>query len=150
MRDPRRPPSEKVEQQHIVNVLTAIRAKVYVLGTRRPRFCPFCKLALPKKWMSTRQTPGIPDMLVFLPKRSKQREILFIEAKSQRRKLSDEQREFREYCLETTAHHVKGGLDEVLAWLLHFAYLELDQISAETLRRMKPHRIAHARSSSAL
>lgn len=61
---------EKTEQAGGVKLLSTIGAKVYVLGTRRSRGrpCPKCGTFV-EEHQGTRQTPGVGDVLAFLPPR---------------------------------------------------------------------------------
>jgi hypothetical protein len=49
--------SERAEQSHIVQLLRTVGGQVYVLGTTRRR----------GDYAGTMQTPGLPDLLAFLP-----------------------------------------------------------------------------------
>ena len=119
---------EKAEQAHIHQLLTMLKADVYVLGTRRRagKRCP----------MGTRQTSGLPDLLVFLPWRPapeerahSRRQLLMIEAKAPGGRRTDAQNTFRDLCLAADVHHVTGGLDDVIGWLLKWGYLKPNQVA---------------------
>jgi hypothetical protein len=90
-------------------------ASVYTLGTRRPR----------TDWPGTRQTPGLPDVLVFLKRPGHAgRELLAVECKRPGGRLSPDQAGFRDLCQLAGVLHVVGGLDAVLAVLTDRGYLE--------------------------
>lgn len=137
---------EKHEQQHIVDLLRSIGSDVYVLGTRRRAGskCPNCGTFVAEH-QGTRQSPGVPDVIAFVPvptgtRRDKRPVLLFVETKATGGRLRPEQRAFRASCLETVAavhtldaaflevlaahppvravYHVVGGQSDVIAWLL--------------------------------
>lgn len=109
--------SEKTEQAHIVQLLKSIGAAVYVLGTRRPR----------GDYAGTCQTPGIPDLLAFLPSRiDRLTRLLFVECKAAGGRLRPEQLDFRTLCECAQVAHVVGGLDAVIAWLVAERYVKAD------------------------
>src|SRR5262245_25795347 len=110
----RRVPLEKTEQAAITKLLLTIGAAVYVIGTRRPH----------GDHQGTRQTPGLPDLLAFLPPdRNTMRECLAIECKRRGGRLSNAQKLFREHCLAANIGHVVGTCDDVIAWLKANRYL---------------------------
>lgn len=133
---PRRPAGprvlEKTEQAHIIQTIGQVRGKVYVLGTRRPK----------GDYQGTRQTPGIPDLLVFLPPSPGSRTVMngcsgpsvewrqvWIEAKAAGGRLRPEQVVFAHHCLSAGVDHIVGGLDAVIAWLIREGYLNRDQVA---------------------
>lgn len=113
---------EKVEQAETVKLLCMVGAEVYVLGTRRPagRKCPQCGTFVAES-QGTRQTPGISDVIAFLPGRP--RPVLFIEQKRTGGVLSPAQRHFRDVCQASTAAYLTGTVDEVIGWLSARGYL---------------------------
>lgn len=120
---PRRQQPERTEQQHVVKLYRSIGAAVYVLGTTRQRGerCPHCKAFVPNTDHGTHQTPGVPDLFVFLPpapRISRVPELLFHEVKAPRGRMSDEQKAFREACLQSSTAHVVGGLDAAIEFLV--------------------------------
>jgi hypothetical protein len=114
---------ESVEQRHIVVLLRTVRGEVWELGTKRSR---------KDDHMGTRQTPGVPDVLAFLPPApgsgSTRWVFLFIEAKGQGGRLRPEQKRFRELALLAELAHIVGGQNEVIAWLLERGYLRREQV----------------------
>ena len=130
-RDPSDPPKrrkprqvEKPIQAAIKDLLLMLGAKLYVLGTRRKR----------GDHQGTRQSPGLPDLLAFLPPRATAhrvvpRRLLIVEVKPPGGKMSPEQEEFRMLCLEAQIGHVVGDLDAVIAWLLREGYLKPHQVA---------------------
>lgn len=109
---------EKAEQAHIVQLLLSIGAAVYVLGTRRPR----------GDHQGTCQTPGVPDLLAFLPTRAERpTRQLWVECKAKGGRLRPEQLDFRTLCECAGVAHVVGDLDAVIAWLCEHAYVKADQ-----------------------
>lgn len=129
---------EKKEQAWGVGLLTTIGAKVYVIGTRRPAGskCKHCGQFVPNPDQSTRQTPGIPDVLAVLPLRTRSarppssphdeiRAVLWWEAKApDGGRESEAQAEFRALMAQTATHHVLGSYDDLIAWLLEHGYVK--------------------------
>jgi len=135
-RSPRKKPEqhEKKEQAWGTGLLTSIGAKVYTIGTRRPAGsrCPQCRAFVPNPDQSTRQTPGIADVLAILPARDTgnpmapmRRNILWWEAKRPdgEGRESDAQEEFRLLIAQTATHHCLGSFDDLIAWLVQYGYV---------------------------
>jgi hypothetical protein len=117
------PRLEKDEQAATMQLLERIGAAVYVLGTRRPagRGCPSCGTFV-RESQGTRQTPGLSDLIAFLPGVPAQ--VLFIEQKrAHGGRLSPAQQDFRALAEASTAGYVCGALDDVIAWLTARGYL---------------------------
>jgi len=116
-------PLEKTEQAATVKLLTMLGADVYVIGTRRPRgrACPTCGTFVAEH-AGTCQTPGVSDLIVFLPGPLPRR-VCFVEQKRAGGQLSIEQQHFRTLAEASTALYVAGTLDDVLAWLNANGYL---------------------------
>jgi hypothetical protein len=96
--------SEKVEQAHIVQLARTLGCTVMVLGTvRRGSTCPQCGA-----WVGghrgTQQTPGIPDLEVWLPARAATnghaQELVKWETKASDGAFSPEQLAYRALCAE--------------------------------------------------
>lgn len=117
-----RPAPEKIEQAETVRLLELLGAAVYVLGTHRPggRPCPTCRAWVPEH-QGTCQTPGLPDLLVFLP--GPVRPILFIEQKAAGGRLSPPQVAFQDLVRSSSATHVSGTAAEVTVYLEHHGLL---------------------------
>jgi hypothetical protein len=98
--------SEKQEQAAIVQLLKNIGAKVYVLGTRRPA----------GDHQGTRQTPGIPDVFAFLPRRENY-QALWIEVKRVGGRASTAQADFASQCHYSDVCYIRGTCDDVIKWL---------------------------------
>lgn len=111
-RPPRLP--EKAEQARIVQLLRAMGAAVYVLGHPSP--------SDGRQFRGTGQTPGIPDLCCFLPRRGTMRLQLWIEVKAAGGRLRPAQADFQALCREAGQAHLVGGLDAVLAWLAGAGY----------------------------
>lgn len=127
--------NEKVEQQQIVKLLLSVGGRVYVLGTRRakpPKGLVLETQEQKREWFSTRQTPGISDVLAFVPERrvgrTKPRRALCVECKADGGRLSDAQKEFRDLCGEADVDHVAGQLNDVIAWLIEAQLLRADRV----------------------
>ena len=110
---PRQQP-EKKEQATICEVLERVGAKVYVLGTKRPA----------GDFQGTRQTPGIPDLLAFLPVNFGPSVQLWIEVKARRGRMRPAQVEFLRQCQDADQPHVAGGIDAVIAYLTNGGWLK--------------------------
>lgn len=114
---------EKAEQADTLRLLETLGAAVYVLGTRRPkgRCCPTCGTFVAES-QGTRQTPGLPDVLAFLP--GVPSPVLFIEQKrADGGRLSEAQKDFRALAETSTAGYVSGAIDDVIAWLTRRGFL---------------------------
>jgi hypothetical protein len=111
---------EKSEQAHIIQLLRSVGGKVYVSGTTRRR----------GDHQGTMQTPGIPDLEVFLPRRDVpgKRLQLKVECKAVGGRLSPEQQEYKQLCAEADVAHVHGTLDAVIAWLVDRGYIKADSV----------------------
>ena len=118
-RAPRR--LEKTEQADTVKLLQTIGAAVYVIGTRRPRGkpCATCGAFVPEH-QGTCQTPGLPDLVAFLPGHGAgagERRILFVEQKARTGRYSPDQLMFRALVEQSPAAYIGGTLDDVVFWL---------------------------------
>jgi hypothetical protein len=112
--------SEKVEQAHGVQLLRTIGAKVWVLGTVRRR----------GDHPGTMQTPGVADVLAFLPVRGEPNQRLFLvwECKADGGRLRLEQIEFRDACLAADVRHLVGDYNALTAWLTEHRYVKADSV----------------------
>lgn len=109
---------EKAEQRAIVQLLESLGAKVYVIGTRRPK----------GDYPGTRQTPGIPDLHVFLYQpRTDTAVQLWIEVKAKGGKLRPAQVEFKAWCVAAKVEHIVGTCDDVQNWLVDHGWLRESQ-----------------------
>lgn len=123
---PARPPRqrERSEQAVIAQLLRALGAKVYTLGTTRRKT---------DSHFGTMQTPGLPDVIAFLKlppaptMPTWTRRMLVIECKAPGGRLRPEQNEFRGLCLAADVAHVVGGLDDVIAWLITHGHANANQ-----------------------
>lgn len=127
----------KAEQKHVAALYRTVGADVYELGTTRSRGgrCLKCGAFVPNRDMSTRQTPGIPDLLVFLPTRGAEPTLmLWHEVKAGSGRLSADQQKFRSWCQAAHVEHVTGGLDAAIAYLVGHGRLRADQVPHYRLR----------------
>jgi hypothetical protein len=120
----RRKAPERYVQAAIVKLLRALGAHVYVLGTTRKR----------GDHPGTMQTPGIPDLIVFMPGRNgapldKRSVHLYIEVKAPGGKPSLPQKMFATLCTDADVVHLLGGVDDVIAWLIDNSYMRPDQVA---------------------
>jgi hypothetical protein len=108
--------TEAVEQEHIKQFIRSVGGSVWVVGTRRP------KTDRP----GTFQTPGIPDLLAFIPvpdrvgdRMWKRRVFVFIEVKRTKgSRIRQEQHDFRRECQEANVEHIVGSFDAVVQWAI--------------------------------
>jgi hypothetical protein len=124
---------EKLVQSQIVNLLRSIGGVVYTLGTRRPRG---------SLDFSTRQTAGIPDLYAFLPAPAAQAAIgasaLWIEVKTATGRASPEQLAFESWCTLAKVPYVRGGVDDVVAFLMRTGHLKPDNVPHYRLPKGRP------------
>ena len=110
---------ERAEQSSIKNLIEQIGGVGYTLGSKRATYCGSC--GAPNTDPSTRQTPGLADLVVFLPPPPRQQSrgwtLVWIECKGRGGTLSADQVKFRELNQAAHVEHVVGGLDEFLAFL---------------------------------
>lgn len=99
---------EKAEQRHIVQLTRSIGGEVWELGTTRPG----------GDFRGTCQTPGMSDLVLFVPRLPHGRELVFVEVKGQGGRLRPEQEQFRAACLAAGATHLVGGLDTYIEFLV--------------------------------
>lgn len=122
---------EKVEQQHVVDLVGKIGGRVFVLGTRRGHVrCLHCGKDTPEH-QGTKQTPGVSDLLLFVPVPTgvrKQLVLVFFECKANGNTLSKAQREFRDLCVAASQEHITGGLNDLYAWLLQHQVVREHQV----------------------
>jgi hypothetical protein len=107
---------EKAEQSAIVQLLRTIGASVYVIGTKRAK----------GDYQGTRQTPGIPDLYVFLPSTPKHVGgiAVWIEVKAEGGRLSVAQIGFEVRCRLAGAVHLVGGRDMLIDFLKQNGWLK--------------------------
>ena len=98
----------------MTRLLQLLGAVVYTLGTTRRR----------GDHPSTMMSPGLPDLMAFLPARqSDPPRLLMIECKRAGGQLSPAQAAYRQHCLDAGVAHVVGPLDSLVAWLVGAGYL---------------------------
>ena len=119
----RRRHPERDEQAHIVRLLRTVGAEVWTLGTTRRH----------GDYQGTNQAPGLPDLLSFLPVPDGGRVLLVVEVKAPGGRLRPDQVRFRDCCRAAGIHHITGGIDAVIAWLLEHGYLKPDQVAFHRL-----------------
>lgn len=122
---------EKYEQATIVQLLEAVGGRVYTLGTRRRRGanCPACGTFVAEH-QGTRQTPGLCDLLVYLPRRrdwSQLWRLLLVECKAAEGRLSPAQQDFRALAIGAGVDHITGDAVAVEAWLRAQGYLKAEE-----------------------
>lgn len=105
---------ERVVQRQVVALLRSVGGWVWVLGTTRRR----------GDYQGTMQTPGLPDLIAAVHGR-----MLMVECKAIGGKLSHAQVAFQVACQDCGVHHVVGGVDEVLAWLVAQGILRADAVA---------------------
>jgi len=111
---------ERYAQGAIVQLLRTVGCQVWTLGTTRRR----------GDHPGTMQTPGLPDLLVHLPRGGG---LLCIEVKSPKGRLRPEQEVFRNATLACESpwqvHHVVGGLDTVIGYLMSLGLLKAQDVA---------------------
>jgi len=112
MKAPRLP--ERVVQRQCVALLRSLGGLVWVLGTARPRT---------DGHQGTCQTPGLPDVVFALKGR-----MGMLECKAAGGRLRPEQETFRQACQDCGVHHVTGGVDELVAWLVAEGLVKADAV----------------------
>jgi hypothetical protein len=95
-----------------------------VLGTRRRK----------GDYQGTMQTPGIGDLYGFLPPPRYNPAVttwtdVWVEAKAPGGRASDEQKEFRSFCLQAGTPHVLGTVDAFIAYLITGGWMRPDQVA---------------------
>ena len=118
--------SEKVVQAQITQLLRSIGGAVYVLGTVRRR----------GDYPGTCQSPGLPDLLAFLPPPSSGpglpgsalEMLVAVEVKAAGGRLRPEQAAFRAHALAAGMTHLVGDLDVVIAWLVCRGFLRSSSV----------------------
>jgi hypothetical protein len=121
----------KAEQRAVAALYRTVGGDVYELGTTRSRGgrCVRCAAFVPNRDMTTRQTPGLPDLLVFLPPRGAEPAVqVWHEAKAGSGRLSPAQQKFRSWCQAAHVEHVTGGVDAAIAYLVDHGRLRADQV----------------------
>lgn len=116
----RRRQPEKVEQQHVVQLLRSIGCRVWVTGVHRRT----------GDYQGTMMTPGLPDVIAFLPRALG---VLFVEVKAEGGRLRPEQAEFRKLAIDVEfaggrVYHVVGGLDAVIVRLVAMGLVREDAV----------------------
>lgn len=132
-----KPPSERTEQAHTVQLLRSIGAHIYVLGTvRRKGDHP-----------GTMQTPGLPDLYAILPSRVLEPSVdgspevisrhkpLWIEMKRRGGRVRPEQKLFAERCHAAGVAHVTGTCDDVIAYLVQGGWLKASSVATHHLSK---------------
>ena len=125
---PRARVAEKTEQAHIVSTLRMIAGHdaVFTLGTVRKR----------GDHPGTMQSPGLPDVVAFLPSRrppgeTPRRVLLCVECKADGGRLSPQQVVFRNLCHDAEIAHVVGTFNAVIQWLCERGYAKPESFSHE-------------------
>lgn len=116
----RRPAADERSEQHsICNLTEQLGGRVYVLGSTRATCCGVC--GSPNTDPTTRQTPGLADLAIYLPPPPRRSDLpwtlLWTECKGRGGTLSEEQLIFRQLNQAARVEHLVGGLDEFIAFL---------------------------------
>lgn len=109
--------SEKVEQAHVLQAFGWVGGSAWVAGTRRRK----------GDYQGTMQTPGIPDVIGFVPDGAGRR-LVFVEVKRKGGRVRPEQAAFREQCVRAGIDHVLGGLDAFLRYLMSRGLLKAENV----------------------
>jgi hypothetical protein len=110
---------ERSEQASIKNLTAQIGGVDYTLGTVRATCCATC--GAPNSDPTTRQTPGLADLVLYLPPPVREPDrawtMVWVECKGRGGTLSEEQLRFRQLNQAAQVRHLVGGLDEYIAFL---------------------------------
>jgi ribosomal protein S27AE len=133
----RRPPvqHEKVQQAQILQLAALVcvrlddgRPAYWVLGTRRSRGkpCPSCGTFVAEH-QGLRQTPGHPDLVLFLKGRGESGpRLLYWETKAGRNTTSDDQDAFLGVAAAAGANTGVGDYDAFAGYLVREGYLKAE------------------------
>lgn len=105
---------ERVVQRQCVALLRSLGAQVWVLGTTRRQ----------GDYHGTMQSPGLPDAIAALKGR-----MVMCEFKAAGGRLRPEQAAFRQACQDCGVHHVVGGVDALVAWLVAEGLVRTDCVA---------------------
>ena len=108
---------EKQEQAAIVKLLKLLGASVYIIGTKRRK----------GDYQGTMQTPGIPDLYVFMPVPNTCEPCfvdVWIEVKAPKGRASEAQQAFQQHCANADVRHLVGGIDVVTEWLRKWGWIK--------------------------
>ena len=127
-RGPRQHP-ERVEQTNICNLVRSIGGKVCVLGTSRRK----------GDHQGTMQSPGLPDLWIFMPSPKLPNSHglidhasgLWWECKSPTGTRSQEQVNFAENCLNTRTPYGYGTLTDFVHYLVAGGWLKRENVNHE-------------------
>ncbi len=126
------PRLEKAEQADAQRFFESIGGEVFVIGTRRPKGkrCPSCGTFVPEH-QGTCQTPGISDLLVFLPRlRDRRRKVaVFVEMKAERGRPSEDQKAFLALCAAADIPTILGTFEVVVRWAVEQGYVREDGLA---------------------
>lgn len=115
----RRNQPEKIEQAHCCRLIRSVGGKFYTVGTRRRR----------DDYQGTMQTPGLPDLIAFLPAaKYGPATLLFFEVKAPGGRASSAQLEFACDCVNSSTPYLRGGVLELTAWLIRRGYLKAENV----------------------
>lgn len=133
---------EKAEQAGIIQLARTLRAEIWVLGTRRGRGkpCPKCGTFVAEH-QGLRQTPGHPDLLMFLPVLERDlcepsalsRRLVYWETKVPGGRLSDEQRAFQACARAAGVECYSGTFDDFVSWTIREGYCRESSFTFERL-----------------
>lgn len=118
-RGPRVP--ETQVQWQCVTLYRSMGARVYVIGTKRRQ----------GDYQGTMQSPGVADLLIFLPPLSAgatRKVQLWHEVKAELGRLSDDQKLFRADCAASDQAHIVGGIDAAYEFLINGGWLDAKNV----------------------
>jgi hypothetical protein len=113
-----KPPLEKVEQQHGVQLLRTLGADVWVTGIPRRK----------GDYQGAMRTPGLVDVMAFLPTAPGHCLLLWeVKRQGEERRLRPEQTRFRDLVRDlgspSVVDHLVGPYDALFGWLVQRGYL---------------------------
>lgn len=112
---------EAGEQLKVRQLIASLGGRAFVLGTRRRK----------GDHQGTMQTPGLPDLVAFLPVRASSPPVwrlVVVECKAPGGRLRPEQETFRELCRWANVEHVTGGYDAFVRWCQQRGHLRPEHV----------------------
>ena len=113
-----KPPLEKIEQQHIVQLIRSLGGAVYILGTKRRK----------GDYQGTNQTPGVPDLIAFVRRGADCWLHCYIEVKRKGGQMSEAQQGFQTCALLSGVCHIVGGYADVARALVAWGVMGPEQV----------------------
>lgn len=111
---------EAAQQTMIRRLVATLGGTCYTLGVRRRR----------TDYHGTMQTPGLPDLIAFLPVRGGPGwRLVMIECKAKGGRVRADQETFRKLCVLASVPHVIGDFQAFVTWCVLEGFLKADQLA---------------------